>query len=72
MNSDLPDPADRPLPARVVRLGDEPGDDLSDVTTAEERLAILRELTVRAWRLTGRPVPTYRRDEIPVRVTTRG
>ena len=56
-------------PVRVYRLGAEPRDDLSDTTTVSQRLEILRELTERAWRLTGRPFPTYKRHDIPVRVT---
>ena len=55
--------------ARVFRLGAEPRDDLSDSTTVQERLDILRELTERAWRLGGRALPTYSRRDIPVRVT---
>lgn len=54
---------------RVFALGDEPRDDLSDSTTAQERLEILRALTERAWRLSGRAFPTYSRRNIPVRVT---
>jgi len=54
---------------RIFRLGEEPPDDLSECTTPEERLDILRELTERAWLLSGRAFPTYSRREIPVRVT---
>ena len=54
---------------RVFRLGEEPRDDLSDSTSAQERLEILRELTERAWRLSGRAFPTYSRRDIPLRVT---
>ena len=54
---------------RVFRLGEEPRDDLTLVTTAEQRLEILRELTERAWRLTGRPFPSYSRSQMPVHVT---
>ena len=54
---------------KVFRLGDEPADDLTESTTPQERLEILRELTDRAWRLTGRGFPSYSRREIPVRVT---
>lgn len=57
------------MPARVFRLGEEPGDDLSGVTTAEERLEMLAELSRRMWELTGRPTPSYTRATIPVRVT---
>jgi len=34
---------------RIFRLGEEPRDDLSDSTTAEERLAMLEESSERAW-----------------------
>ena len=53
---------------KVFRLGYEPKDDLTESTTPEERLEILRELTDRAWRLTGREFPSYSRRETPVRV----
>ena len=53
---------------RVFRLGEEPRDDLLDSTTAEERIAILRALTERAWRLSGRAFPSYSRHDIPVQV----
>ena len=54
---------------RVYRLGEEPGDDLSAVTTAEERVAMVWELTARMWELTGRARPAYTRATMPVRVT---
>ena len=53
---------------RIFRLGEEPRDDLSDSTTAEERLAMLEELSTRVWDLTGKPFPSYSRSEIPVRI----
>ena len=52
---------------RKLRLGDEPGDDLSGSTTAEERLAMMWPLAVEAWSLTGKPMPEYEREDIPVR-----
>lgn len=54
---------------KLYRLGDEPVDDLTASTTPEERLELLRELTLRAWKLTGRGFPSYTRHETPVRVT---
>lgn len=54
---------------RVYRLGKEPRDDLRAVTTAEERLAILSDLSERAWALSGRPAPSYDRSKVPVRIT---
>lgn len=59
---------ERKAAVRIHRLGEEPRDDLLQSTTAEERLRILRELSERAWTLTGRPWPSYSRDEMPVRV----
>ena len=56
---------------RVYRLGQEPGDDLSALTTAEQRLAMVSELSRRMWQLTGKSVPTYARADIPVRVLRR-
>jgi hypothetical protein len=53
---------------RIYRLGEEPRDDLSDSTTAEERLEILRVLSERVWTLSGKPFPSYARSEIPVRI----
>jgi hypothetical protein len=50
----------------VYRLGCEPGDDLSDTTTAEERLAMMWPLALEAWELAGRSVPAYSRSETPV------
>lgn len=52
----------------MLTLGEEPRDDLLERTTVGERLAILRDLTERAWRLSGRSFPTYDRSRIPVRV----
>ncbi|MBL8900731.1 MAG: hypothetical protein JNM84_24075 [Planctomycetes bacterium] len=41
---------------------------LSATTTAEQRLAMLEELSRQAWELSGRPWPSYTRAEIPVRI----
>jgi len=62
-----PSASDRALwPVRAYRLGTEPGDDLSATTTAEERLAMMWPLALEAWELTGRPLPQYSRDAMPV------
>jgi hypothetical protein len=58
--------ARRNWPVRLQRLGHEENDDLLARTSAEERLAMVWELTVQAWALTGRPMPCYTRDETPV------
>lgn len=55
-------------PVRVFRLGDEPSDNLSDHTTAEERLAMMWPLAVAAWTAGGRPLPEHARQHMPVRI----
>ena len=55
-------------PARILRLTDRVEDNLSDSTTAAERFAMVALLSERMWELTGRPVPSYSRAEIPARV----
>ena len=57
----------REWPVRKWQLGDEPGEDLSTTTTAQERLAMMWPLAVEAWSLAGRPLPEYDRRDIPVR-----
>lgn len=39
--------------------------------TAEERLAAVWELTVQAWELSGRDIPTYVRADTPVTAVCR-
>lgn len=65
------DEAPRRMPVRVYRLGEEPADDLSGATSPAERLAMVWELTARAWALTGKPVPTYDRGVMPVAIVRR-
>jgi hypothetical protein len=60
--------APKRLPIRKYRLGEEPDDDLSNSTTPEERLAMVWELTARAWALTGQPLPEYDRRAVPVMI----
>jgi hypothetical protein len=50
-------------------LGHEPSDDLTSTTTAEQRVAMVWELTLEAWAVSGREMPAYTRAETPV--TTR-
>jgi Ni/Co efflux regulator RcnB len=57
----------RSWPVRKYRLGLEPSDDLSDSTTAEERLEMMWPLTLEAWSLAGKALPAYRRHEAVVR-----
>jgi hypothetical protein len=60
--------ARRAWPVRVYRLGEEPPADLSAVTTAEGRLAMMWPLALEAWSVAGRALPTYDRATMPVRV----
>jgi len=55
-------------PARVFRLEEAPGPDLSATTTADERLAMMWPLAREAWSLAGRPIPQLPRHLTPVRV----
>ncbi|MBI3448329.1 MAG: hypothetical protein HY049_05365 [Acidobacteria bacterium] len=54
-------------PVRKFRLGEEPSDDLSNSTTAEERLEMMWPLALEAYSWAGIPIPTYTRAETPVR-----
>jgi hypothetical protein len=54
--------------ARIYRLGEEPRDDLSSQTTAEERLEMMAILSRRMWELSGRPIQEYPRAAMPVRI----
>lgn len=49
---------------RKTRLGDET--DPAPVTGAEA-VSLVWRLTQQAWSLSGQPMPTYRRDQIPFR-----
>ena len=60
--------ARRSLSIRVFRLGAEPSDDLSDNTTPQQRLAMMWPLALDAWSLSGRPLPRYARDRMPLHV----
>ena len=53
-------------PIRIYELDDQPGENLSDSTSAEERLAMVWELTVEAWNFAGLPRPDYPRDQVPL------
>jgi hypothetical protein len=55
-------------PVRKHTLGAEPSDDLSAVTTAEERLEMMWQLALDAWASSGWPLPDYRRADAPGRI----
>jgi hypothetical protein len=63
--------ARRSWPVRKYRLGEEPCEDLSATTTAEERLRMMWPLALGAWSLSGRPLPDYPREKTPIRVLRR-
>ena len=56
--------ADHPLPPGRGATGP---DDLSEVTTPAERIAMMWVLAEAAWKVAGRPWPTYDRRNIPAR-----
>ena len=58
------------LHVRVFPLGEEPSEDLSASTTADQRLAMVASLSEEAWTLTGNQMPHYLRHNIPVRRVT--
>lgn len=52
----------------LADMPDMPDDSLWSSTTVEERLGMMWPLAVRAWRLSGRELPSYTRAEMPGRV----
>jgi hypothetical protein len=54
------------------RLGEEPSDDLSAVTTPAERVAMMWTLAQAAWKVAGLPLPTYDRRDLPARLFRAG
>ena len=58
------------MTVRVVPLTSREAGDPRMGGTPAERVAAVAELTELAWKLAGRPFPTYTRATIPVIVTT--
>lgn len=56
-------------PSRILRLGEEPAEEVTG--TVEERLAAVWTMTLEAWAIAGKPLPTYERHEAPIRVIHR-
>ncbi len=54
-------------PVHKYLLGSEPSDDLSESTTAEQRLEMMWPLALEAWSMSGEPLPDYKRNDAPVR-----
>jgi len=55
---------------RVVPLRSAEAGDARMGGTLEERVAAVAELTAEAWRLAGRPLPSYSRATMPVVLAT--
>jgi len=58
------------MTARVVSLRSAEAEDARMGGSAEDRVAAVSELTAEAWRLSGRPFPTYSRATMPIVVST--
>jgi hypothetical protein len=56
---------------KAFTKGEEPSENLSDLTTAEERLAMMWPLAKTAWQLAFGELPVYSRDQMPGRVMRR-
>ena len=54
------------MTARVVPLASPEAGDPRMGGTMDERVAAVTELTLEAWRLSGRPFPTYTRATMPI------
>jgi hypothetical protein len=52
---------------RRVPLGSREASDARVAGTIDERLALVRELSLSAWQATGNPLPTYDRASLPFR-----
>jgi hypothetical protein len=53
-------------PIEVRPLAAPEADDLSRLTTPEERIAMIWPLTLEGWALSGRQIPDYSRSQTPV------
>ena len=58
-------------PVRRYRLGEEPLDDLTHLTTAE-RVSLVAEISLSAWTIAGRTVRTLARADWPGKVVRTG
>ena len=57
---------------RVLRLGEEPRDDLTDVTTVSERIAMVETLSREAWSLAGFDALEVDRATMPISLAELG
>jgi hypothetical protein len=58
------------MTARVVPLASPEAGDPRMAGSLKERLDAVAELSAEAWRLTGRPLPSYTRQTMPIVVTS--
>jgi hypothetical protein len=58
----------RHITARVVSLTSDEASDPRMGGSIDERVAAVAVLSAEAWRLAGRPLPTYTRQTMPVRM----
>ncbi len=58
----------RHWPVRRFTLADQPSEDLTGQTTAEERLEMMWPLALEAWTLAALTLPDYPRAAAPVRL----
>lgn len=58
------------MTARVVPLTSAEAGDSRTGGTLDQRVAAVADLTAEAWRLAGRPLPTYTRATMPVVLAT--
>lgn len=61
----------RRISIRRAHLGD-PDPDLRESTDVAQRIALVWVLTLESWKLAGRPLPQYSRNETPIRVVPLG
>ncbi len=59
------------MTVRVVSLHSREAGDSRMEGTIAERLAMTRQLTERIWKLSGKPLPSYTRATMPVRIIRR-
>jgi hypothetical protein len=58
------------MTARVVPLRSREAGEARVAGTIDERLALVAELSLAGWAMTGLPLPSYRRDAMPIRRTS--
>lgn len=57
------------MTVRIVSLNSDEAGDARMAGTVDARVAAVAVLTLEAWRVAGRPFPSYTRDTMPVSLT---